>query len=153
MLIKLLRDHILNWRCSLYSSTAALLNPNCDRSLRLLSTSSSLWLWDFASFEFCSLLFRFGTSRNSILGMQCEAQNVAIRRYCEALQRNNAPYNWIYRGAEIYSPIFTIRMALVPPTLPICSPQVATIKSPAFTAPLSSKTFSASFNTRSRSGL
>ena len=37
----------------------------------------------------------------------------------------------------IYSPIFTIRIAFVPPTLPICSPQVATIKSPFLTAPLS----------------
>jgi hypothetical protein len=34
--------------------------------------------------------------RNSMLGMQCEAQNIAILKYCEALQRSNAPQHWIY---------------------------------------------------------
>ncbi len=37
--------------------------------------------------------------RNSILGMQCEAQTTDILQYGEDLQRHNAPQNWIYRNA------------------------------------------------------
>jgi hypothetical protein len=40
-LIKLLRDQILNLRCSLYSRTGALLNPNFGRSLHLIRASST----------------------------------------------------------------------------------------------------------------
>ena len=38
-LIKLLRDQILNLRCSLYSRTGAFLDPNFDRSLHLIGAS------------------------------------------------------------------------------------------------------------------
>src|SRR6185312_1402698 len=50
-----------------------------------------------------------------------------------------------------YSPIFLIVKAFVPPTCPIGSPQVTTMVSPRSTTPLSSKSFSAAFNTSSRS--
>ncbi|MBX9868485.1 MAG: hypothetical protein K2X63_01680, partial [Burkholderiaceae bacterium] len=39
VLIKLLRDQILNLRCSLYSRTGALLDPNFGRSLHLIRAS------------------------------------------------------------------------------------------------------------------
>ncbi len=37
-----------------------------------------------------------GGSRNSILGMQCEAQTTDMQVHGEDLQRRNAPENWIY---------------------------------------------------------
>ena len=33
--------------------------------------------------------------------MQCKAQNTAVRLYCEALQRSNAPQHWIYGIAQM----------------------------------------------------
>ncbi len=56
-LIKLLRDQILNLRCSPYSRTAPLLNPNFGRSLHLirgsLKSNGEKKAPDYASGAFC----------------------------------------------------------------------------------------------------
>jgi hypothetical protein len=40
-----------------------------------------------------------GTSKNPLIGMQRKAQTGAIRRYCEDLQRRDAPEYGVFRSS------------------------------------------------------
>jgi hypothetical protein len=41
-----------------------------------------------------------GTSKNPLIGMQRKAQTGAIRRYCEDLQRRDAPEYRVFRSSQ-----------------------------------------------------
>jgi hypothetical protein len=47
------------------------------------------------------LCIQMGTSKNPLIGMQRKAQTGAIRRYCEDLQRRDAPEYGVFRSSQI----------------------------------------------------